>query len=96
MVNLIKCASCDEGMYLYPVVDVRYKNSYYYPYAESYTTCIVDCNEYDRNFVNNPILMRCEYLGMYCLYGNYTHGCLATLTAYDGDSKNYCIFNSYR
>ncbi|TNV88194.1 hypothetical protein FGO68_gene1286 [Halteria grandinella] len=26
--------------------------------------------------VNNPELMRCEYLGHLCLYGNYTHGCL--------------------
>jgi hypothetical protein len=29
--------------------------------------------------VNNPELMRCEFLGYYCAYGNYTNGCLAPL-----------------
>ena len=28
------------------------------------------------SMVNNPIKLRCEYLGIGCLSGNYTHGCL--------------------
>lgn len=53
-------------------------------YEGNYTSCVPDCALYDSTMVNNPVLMRCEYLGAYCMYGNYTHGCLKT---YEG--KNW-------
>ncbi|TNV88078.1 hypothetical protein FGO68_gene9452 [Halteria grandinella] len=88
--DVVSCGTCDEGMYLYPVSDVVYNGTEYY--HEDYTTCVVECNEYDRNFVNNPELMRCEYLGIYCMYGNYTHGCIKPLPTFDGDN-NMVLFN---
>lgn len=50
------------------VTDVRY-----------YRVCVPDCNGVDSNMVNNPLEMRCESLGAYCIYGNHTHGCLKSL-----------------
>jgi hypothetical protein len=41
--------------------------------------CVADCPTVNSQMVNNPELMRCEFLGFYCAYGNYTHGCLAPL-----------------
>jgi hypothetical protein len=29
--------------------------------------------------VNNPVRMRCEFIGEFCMKGNYTHGCLKAL-----------------
>ncbi|TNV84083.1 hypothetical protein FGO68_gene6227 [Halteria grandinella] len=66
-----ECTACDSGMYL---------AFYYYlsPSLKVFTanTCVPDCPTYRSDMVNNPELMRCEYLGHLCLIGNYTHGCL--------------------
>ena len=41
--------------------------------------CVHDCPTVNFQMVNNPELGRCEFLGFYCSYGNYTHGCLAAV-----------------
>lgn len=37
--------------------------------------CVPDCPSTNFQMVNNPELMRCEFLGFYCMYGNYKEGC---------------------
>ncbi|TNV74910.1 hypothetical protein FGO68_gene4327 [Halteria grandinella] len=44
------------------------------------TVCVHDCAAADSAFVSNPINMRCEFLGNYCLNGNYTNGCITNET----------------
>ena len=41
--------------------------------------CVADCPTINFQMVNNPELGRCEFLGFYCAFGNYTHGCLGLL-----------------
>ena len=38
--------------------------------------CVPDCKLINFQLVNNPVSRICEELGYYCMYGNYTHGCL--------------------
>ncbi|TNV87133.1 hypothetical protein FGO68_gene10869 [Halteria grandinella] len=78
-------------MYLYPVEHKVYSQdndtgNMLVTQQYNYATCIPDCAAYDMSMVNNPILMRCEYLGFGCLYGNYTHGCLKLV---NGNGKYY-------
>lgn len=40
--------------------------------------CVVDCPTYNFQMVNNPELMRCEFLGFLCKNGNYKDGCKET------------------
>ncbi|TNV88142.1 hypothetical protein FGO68_gene675 [Halteria grandinella] len=79
------CQTCEAGMYLSPQIlpdgaasvilgdltddipDIIYHKT---------RACVPDCNAVDSSMVNNPETMRCEYLGKFCIYGNYTHGCL--------------------
>ncbi|TNV74975.1 hypothetical protein FGO68_gene3740 [Halteria grandinella] len=63
-----KCVSCEAGMYLMPSKINNWE----------YNVCVLDCPTASRAFVNNPEKMRCEYLGQYCLHGNYTRGCTQT------------------
>ncbi|TNV88129.1 hypothetical protein FGO68_gene10716 [Halteria grandinella] len=83
-------------MYLYPVSDAIYEDDFQSYHFEDYTSCVADCNEYDLNFVNNPELMRCEFLGVFCLYGNYTHGCLKPMTTSTTDSNIKFIANFFQ
>ncbi|TNV88102.1 hypothetical protein FGO68_gene17541 [Halteria grandinella] len=51
--------------------------------------CVPDCGQdqfytnihrmTDGRYTNNPVNMTCEFLGQYCQYGNYTHGCIRSL-----------------
>ncbi|TNV88105.1 hypothetical protein FGO68_gene7382 [Halteria grandinella] len=72
------CASCEAGMYLMP-----FQYFTYYQYNPSlfrmYRVCVPDCGKTDGKFVNNPENMTCEFLGEFCQYGNYTHGCIRSL-----------------
>ncbi len=62
-------------MYLFPSnllksgeINATYKN---YP-----SFCVPDCPTANFQTVNNPELGRCEFLGYYCMAGNYKDGCL--------------------
>jgi hypothetical protein len=37
--------------------------------------CVPDCPSMSSQYVNNPELGRCEFLGYYCMYGNFRDGC---------------------
>ena len=52
-------------MYLYPQQGLSNLTNY----------CVPDCPTVNFQMVNNPILGRCEFLGYYCMYGNYIDGC---------------------
>ncbi|TNV72929.1 hypothetical protein FGO68_gene1378 [Halteria grandinella] len=67
------CDSCDAGMYLMPV---EYLSQDQEQGTKRYRVCVPDCNAANSAMVNNPEKLRCEYLGQYCHFGNYTHGCL--------------------
>ncbi|TNV74996.1 hypothetical protein FGO68_gene293 [Halteria grandinella] len=69
------CDSCDAGMYLMPV-EYLYQQAMGETSIKRYRVCVPDCNAADSSMANNPQTLRCEYLGQFCQYGNYTHGCL--------------------
>ena len=52
-------------MYLYPQQGLINLTNY----------CVPDCPTVNFQMVNNPILGRCEFLGYYCMHGNYIEGC---------------------
>ena len=52
-------------MYLYPQQGLTNLTNY----------CVPDCPTINFQMVNNPILGRCEFLGYYCMQGNYIEGC---------------------
>ena len=59
-------------MYLMPIEETIENKTY------NYVTCVPDCSQYDVNFINNPSLMRCEYLGHLCEKGDYINGCISS------------------
>lgn len=71
---LFTCKVCDEGMYKYPL-PMTYTNTNNETIEIVVNGCVPDCSTMSAQFVSNPELGRCEYLGLYCIYGNYTHGC---------------------
>ena len=78
--EIYTCASCDEGMYQYPQPGYGYLNAILTPgynttqkYLSNY--CVPDCSTMNFQMVNNPELGRCEFLGYYCMAGNYKEGC---------------------
>lgn len=59
-------------------------------YNINQTVCIPDCPLANFQMVNNPYFGRCDYLGDYCQYGNYSEGCLVI----NDDLSNCNIFYS--
>lgn len=68
----ISCFSCDEGMFLYnsSILGVPFSLN-----TAIINYCTPDCSSINMWSVNNPISGECEYLGEYCMGGNYKDGC---------------------
>ena len=71
--------TCEEGLYLYQIQLGFTDNAFSVPVPVPMTTCVSDCPMVNQQTANDPVKGRCAYLGIYCMYGNYTHGCLETL-----------------
>ncbi|TNV70977.1 hypothetical protein FGO68_gene10019 [Halteria grandinella] len=70
------CDSCDAGMYLMPTEYLYQDPLLGTTYKKRNRVCVPDCNAANSAMVNNPETLRREFLGQYCQFGNYTHGCL--------------------
>ena len=87
-----RCASCEEGLYLYPYDSGTTIASQGANVPFPMNVCISDCPSFDATTVNNPEEGTCSYLGVLCKYGNYTHGCLEPLLSNDGSKIIIIIY----
>ncbi len=65
-------------MYLYPVVNTGLPAAQNGGKKDLINMCVPDCSSVNMFMVNNPQLGRCEFLGFYCMVGNYKEGCKRT------------------